>query len=203
MAKSAVKKAPQMVRSWLVQRLEKPHQFEIGGKTVDNPFSFGGGLRNGGLSPEAMDLLRPVFSFNYMGSAEFEFGAVPKALQRIAGFAGDGLLDTDEFEIRRTEVKPDFREPKGYTPEGSAPVYVLAPTDWMSEIEDRIRLWAREGYDSRLKETTNIDRVLRPNPKGENYYDRLQGWLELDNGFMFFTDEGMFRSVAEIFGVEA
>jgi hypothetical protein len=68
--------------SYLIQRLEEPWggmaQFK------DNPFSFGGGLRNGGLSQEAMDLIRGIWSFDYMGSAEFEFGAVPEALNAIA-----------------------------------------------------------------------------------------------------------------------
>ena len=41
-------------------------------------------MRNGGLSSEAMDLIRGIWAFDYMGAAEFEFGAVPKALQKIA-----------------------------------------------------------------------------------------------------------------------
>jgi len=61
----------------LIQRLCAPKNF-------DNPFSFGGGYVNGGLSEEAMNLLRPIFSFDYMGSAEFEWGALPKAFEKIA-----------------------------------------------------------------------------------------------------------------------
>ncbi|KKS64951.1 MAG: hypothetical protein UV32_C0003G0012 [Candidatus Collierbacteria bacterium GW2011_GWF2_42_51] len=61
----------------LIQRLEKP----IGRAS---PFSFGGGLKNGGLSKEAMDVLGDIFNFDYMGSSEFEWGAVPAALNFIA-----------------------------------------------------------------------------------------------------------------------
>ena len=58
-------------RPYLIQRLEKS-------KNYVNPFSFGGGLVNGGLSKDAMSLLKPIFSFDYMGSAEFDFGVLPK-----------------------------------------------------------------------------------------------------------------------------
>ncbi len=54
--------------SWLIQRL-KPAYPGLVQLWVDNPFAFGGGLRNGGLSGEAMNLLRGIFSFDYMGAA--------------------------------------------------------------------------------------------------------------------------------------
>jgi hypothetical protein len=73
-----------MKRTWLVQRLQKPAPMSIKGKDISNLFSFGGGFRNGGLTDEAMALLKNVFSFDYMGSAEFEWGAVPQALSFLA-----------------------------------------------------------------------------------------------------------------------
>jgi len=63
---------------WLIQRLKKPYQSngqgleKLGFK--DNPFAFGVGLLNGGISPEAMDLTREIWRYDYMGSAEFEWG---------------------------------------------------------------------------------------------------------------------------------
>lgn len=163
-------------RSWLVQRLERP----IGrvGPFQDNPFSFGGGLVDGGLSPDAMKLLRGVFSFDYMGAAEFEWGTVPKALQRIA----KAKLAAFTFDI------------DGQT------IYVLAPAEWQSDIEARIREFAKDyGKDYyQLKEPTRLYAVLNEEP----YTDRLAGWLELDNGFMFFTDETMWSKTCELFGVE-
>jgi hypothetical protein len=64
---------------YLIQRLEKPSK-----DAKWNPFSFGGGYRNGGLSADAVGLLAPVFQPAYMGAAEYEFGALPKALQAVA-----------------------------------------------------------------------------------------------------------------------
>ena len=33
-------------------------------------------------------------------------------------------------------------------------------------------------------------------------WGRVQGWLELDNGFFFFTDKTMCENVAHVFGIE-
>jgi hypothetical protein len=71
---------------YLVQRLQRPYKGKEGGLIKDDPniFSFGGGFKNGGLSKQAMDIFKELFRFDYMGAAEFEFGAVPKAFQAIA-----------------------------------------------------------------------------------------------------------------------
>ena len=50
-------------------------------------------MRNGGLSNEAMDLIRGIWSFDYMGASEFEWGAIPKALGEIAKLKPDGIRD--------------------------------------------------------------------------------------------------------------
>lgn len=61
--------------SFLVQRLHKPAKW--------SPFAFGGGLKNGGLSDEAVSVLESIFSPDYMGAAEYEFGVLPEALNRF------------------------------------------------------------------------------------------------------------------------
>lgn len=73
-----------MKESYLIQRLKKPFKIEDKLKNLQNMFSFGGGLTNGGLSKEAVSLIRNIFSFDYMGSSEFEWGAVPEAMKKIA-----------------------------------------------------------------------------------------------------------------------
>ena len=96
-----------MKSSWLIQRLNKPYGENPFG-LKDNPFAFGGGLVNGGLSHEAMDILRGIFSFDYMGAAEFEFGAVPKALQTIAANAGNMIAFS--FNIPLDDIEKDWRD---------------------------------------------------------------------------------------------
>lgn len=186
-----------MRSSWLVQRLEKPHRVTFAGVTTDSPFSFGGGLRNGGLSSEAMELLRGVFSFDYMGAAEFEWGAVPEALKRMAAES----LEAWSFSFPLTEVAPNWRDKDALTPDGDATIYVVSRPEWRSEIKARVRLWSSEGYGSRLKEQTHLCSVLRPSANDE-FPSRVCGWLELDNGFFFFTDKAMWEATARLFGVE-
>lgn len=167
--------------SWLVQRLTKP--FKTSNPLLrDNPFSFGGGPRNGGLSDDAMGLIRDIFGFDYMGAAEFEWGAVPEALQRIAKVAAEGKLVGETMTLPNGEV------------------YLITPSEWLSQVEQRVQELAKGDYGEgsyRLKESTRLSQALN----GEPYTDRIGGWLELDNGFMFFTDKPMYEATADLLGV--
>jgi hypothetical protein len=182
-----------MRRSWLVQRLQKPRGGW--GDLPDNPFSFGGGLRNGGLSEQAMGALRGIFAFDYMGSAEFESGAVPKALQSIA--SNHRGLVAGSFSIPLADVAPDWRD-RDPAPQGDGTVYFICQKAHAPEVERRARNWATEGYRAHLKEPTRINATLRPSSE---YDDGAVGWLELDNGFFLFTDHAMWSQTATLFGV--
>ena len=181
----------EMGSSWLVQRLTKPR----GGSSVlgkDNPFSFGGGLKNGGLSDDAMDLLRSIFAFDYMGAAEFEFGAVPKTLNKLA----NSSLVRFSFAVPLAEVPKGWRDKSKTKPKGAAVIYAICPIEYASQVEQRLNEWARE--EPRLKEGTRLHSSLRPI---EDWDRDVRGWLELDNGFMFFTDVEMYDKTCELFGV--
>lgn len=183
----------QMKRTWLVQRLKRPLR-DAG--TIHNAFAFGGGLRNGGLSGDAMGLLRDIFRFDYMGSAEFEWGAVPDALSGLAKdrkqLVGFSLTVPLKF------VPPNWRIKNDTPPDGDATIYVLCRKQHRGEVQARIILWA-SGHEE-LKERTDLPASLRP------YHDwdgETCGWLELNNGFFFFTDEAMWRSATALFGTGA
>jgi hypothetical protein len=188
-----------MQRSWLVQRLKKPYKSTIlGGVLKDNPFAFGGGLRNGGLSSEAMDLLRDIFTFDYMGAAEFEFGAVPKALNAI-------VKDSDKYQALSisfplNKVAKDWRDKSTEDPTGYVEVFVICNRADTDEVSARIASWAFEPYEktNSLKETTMLSQVLRPYG---DWTPDIAGWFELDNGFFFFTDKEMWEKTAELFGI--
>ena len=181
-----------MKSSWLVQRLKKPY-----GRS--NPFSFGGGLRNGGLSEEAMELLNGVFSFDYMGAAEFEFGAVPKALQLIAKESDQYLTTTLSFPL--SKVEKGWRDKSTEAPTGEALVYVICRKGDVQEVHNRIKGWAFKPYDkaNQLKEITMLSQTLRPDSE---WSPEVAGWLELDNGFFFFLDKEMWEKTADLFGME-
>lgn len=189
-----------MNTSWLVQRLERPHSGDGPLAQIGNVFAFGGGYRNGGLTDEAAAMLRRVFSFDYMGAAEFEFGALPKALQAIAKCE---TLEAFTIKWPLSKVAPHWkikRTPSAkIAPKMMAEVFVLAPAAWRDEITERIKGWAGEDFNRNLKESTYLNTALRP---FEDWDRRRCGWLELDNGFFFFTDRAMFEATAKLFGIE-
>lgn len=188
-----------MERSWLVQRLKKSYKNDgiFGGK--DNPFAFGGGLRNGGLSDEAMDMLREIFSFDYMGAAEFEFGAVPKALQAIAKNADK--YKALSFSLPLNKVAKGWRDKSTEDPTGNAEIFVICNKVDTDEVLIRIMSWASEPYEKthQLKETTMLSQTLRPDSDWET---RVLGWFELDNGYFFFIDKEMWQKTSELFGLK-
>lgn len=192
-----------MQGSYLIQRLNQP-RIPKGDTTLekvwaDNPFSFGGGLRNGGLSPEAMDLLRKIWSFDYTGAAEFEFGAVPTALQTIAKST---KLVAFEVEVATDDVRDVFpKDVKSGIVKGT--VYGICPEAWVDVVKQRIADWAYAEYNGkrrfdRTKESIGLERALR---KPDDPYGAC-GWLEIDNGFLFFLDKEMFEKAAALFEIK-
>jgi len=159
-----------MNRTYLVQRLEKPHNTEGHLTGLSEAFSFGGGLVNGGLTKEAMSLLRPIFRFSYMGSAEFEFGAVPEALSKIVKNVKKYRVQTFKFD--------------------GIPVYAFAP-EW-NELDKTLKSL----YDGkeRLKEWSKFKESLLE----DEYSKDTIGWLELDNAFFFFKDKAAFDKLVQL-----
>lgn len=166
-----------MKRTWLVQRLQKPCCISIKGKDVSNVFSFGCGFRNGGLTDEAMALLKGVFSFDYMGSAEFEWGAVPQALSFLA---------TQKLVCGTVDI------------DSKSPVYYICPKPYEGEVKKRILVidtWDTKEY---VGLHTYFERKNSNKLKG---YESV-GWLEIDNGYMFFVDADMYEKTKKLFGIE-
>lgn len=159
-----------MCNPHLIQRLEKPY-----GKT--NPFSFGAGLKNGGLSNRAISTLKTIFSFDYMGAAEFEYGAVPAALAFIAEQSSLKAVTSGETQG----------------------VFYICPISYEQGVKDVIKVLIEDEHQINLKESCGLrNRVKSPNDW--NY--RNVGWLELDNGFFFFVDKEMFEKTKKLFGVK-
>jgi hypothetical protein len=166
----------EMERSYLIQRLKKSmnHPFA-------NAFSFGGGLKNGGLSEKAMTLLKNIMSFDYMGSAEFEWGAVPAAFQFLAEQAGNKNVIANKA-----------------TDKNGKDIYYLCPKEYRVGTENIIFSLLDDEHKLRLKEHCGLKDSLYPRNKWDS---ETVGWIELDNGFMFFTDLEMYNSVCNLFGI--
>lgn len=153
----------------LIQRLMAP-------LSRPNPFAFGGGLRNGGLSDEAMALLQDIFSFDYMGAAEFEWGEVPDAFSSMRQHAED----------------------KGLTSGVVEEVYYICPKVFEEDVKSLISN-LRKTELPHLKEFCGLAAHFKT--KSSKPRRNTLGWLELDNGFMFFVDEDMFNKVKVLYGL--
>lgn len=179
-----------MKNSYLIQRLLKPYQVKNRFTELGNMFSFGGGLVRGGLSKEAWELLHTICRFDYMGAAEFEFGAVPEALSTLVSYG----VNLTAFSFPVKFKYRDWKKQKDITGEKS--VYVICNSNDVEEIKSRIKQFAVNNPEMRTKERVNLDSNLG----GYEYSQDNVGWLELDNGYMFFTEEKMWDEFRLVLG---
>jgi len=185
-----------MKHSYLIQRLTKPWKDnpENPLHKLANAFAFGGGLMNGGLSKEAMDLFKDVFRFDYMGSSEFEWGAVPEAFNMIA----KSIKDYIPYRIAVEYHKEKYSWNSNDKTLCRKDVYIICKKEWKEEVNKRIKAYAMgKDYDKMgTKEGVQLSYSLADEK------DRVKGWIELDNGYMFFVDNEMFLKTCNLFGLE-
>jgi hypothetical protein len=170
-----------MKETWLVQRLQAPYK-----GNNNNPFNFGGGLPRGGICKECYDSLNQIFTFDYMGAAEFEFGIVPDVLGRIYRYHNEG------------------KSVKGRLCIHGIPVYYLCHEAQKAEVDKRIQELAKGKVQ--LKERCYLDEALaarvpdnecRRKQRNYSHYKNYIGWLELDNDFIFFLDKDTLENFAK------
>lgn len=198
---------------YLIQRLQKPFEESNMLTALSNSLSFGGGLVNGGFSKEAWELVHRICRFDYMGSSEYEWGEVPRAIASIATRAKDFVAFTIEIDYKNV-AKPWHREsiqrmvgPRGgkerdvrvTVPEraGKQTVYILSHTEDAKFAEKTIRASALDKL--RCKERDGFSRALDPIDRWDS---ENCGWLELEYGFMFFTNKLMFENFSSLLGIE-
>lgn len=182
-----------MKRMWLVQRLKKP--FPKSWEHKRNPFSFGAGLRNGGLSEKAAKMLDDVFQFSFMGRGEFEFGAVPKALAAIF----EARKDYIAFDVRVLWKHEDWSKKRKRILKGKSPVYVICHRDWKEDVIKFIRSKALYPLGKKYEtlESVLLDAGLAKVGKCQTC-----GWLEISNGYFFFTDLQMYKKTCGLFEIK-
>lgn len=189
-----------MIGTWLVQRLGAPPRSELAAKAEQ---VFGGGML--ALKPEAWKLLQEIFSIDYMGAAEFEFGTIPNCLKAMA--QDHDKLQAFEMVVEAKYIEPNWertrtaRTKRGsprkkqpvHPPVADRTVYVLCRSNDAEEVRARIRELATNKI--RLKGGSCFPQALDPISE---YDGRTQGWLELDNGFFFFVDKTMWRKTTAL-----
>jgi len=187
-------------RTFLIQHLRTPTK-------LVNPFNFGtGGLKNGGLNEEALALITKCFDFKYMGAAEFEWGAVPQALSEIyeyckadKGIIGEVLVNSEG------KMKPVYFLCSVAQKEYVAGVIKVQAANQTKrqKVADELNVkYQRMIFYPNLKEHAYLDMALQKD-KDKTFMRDIGGWLELDNGFFFFTDATMFSNVVKLFNVKA
>lgn len=164
---------------------------------------FGGGLL--GLTEKAWDVLDEVCTLDYMGAAEYEFGTLPKMLSAILEEGHKGNLATFSFVLDPHERKLSWerqyksRDGKPYPPAAPVRLYGIAHKSVLDIVEERVRMLAKD--DPSIKQGSQLTNSLDPISRFVRE-DPVVGWIELDNGFMFFCDEVMWRSFCKVFGAE-
>lgn len=152
-----------MKNVYYVQKLQAPTK-------GTNPFSFGGGLHNGGLSQKGFNVLKDIFSFDYMGSAQFEFGALPKAFE---------ALQANKTLIHFTIDKND------------SPLYVICPEDMKKDL----KLWLADCEYLELKEPLGFNRAdVLGWIKIENEYKCNEPFMFFKDKEMFIKTTELFNS---------
>jgi hypothetical protein len=174
-----------MHRTRLIQRLNKP-------LNRTNPFSFGGGYKNGGMSDQAMDLVKGLFSFDYMGASEFEWGAVPEAMAALHQAKEKVAFS---FEVKGKDITQPWNKKGAVFPDVST-IYVVCIKDIKKDAEAKIRQILKDEQSADLKEATCLSYALDTQKEDK----RTCGWLELENGFFFFTDKEMWEGTSKLFG---
>jgi hypothetical protein len=203
---------PTFKKPWLIQRLNRPFKSDSGmlGRLA-GAFSFGGGLVRGGFSKEAWEIVKQLYDFDYMGSAEFEWGEVPKAFHKLMLNAKN--LSTFSFEVDRSKY-PDKWNTKRIVsyhekgkkkikkvplPTGMQTIWVICLEGQSKEVTEFILNDLDTTYNERasfnLKEATNIAYMMDPI---DGYRNRLVGWIELENPFMYFIDKEMYEGTMKL-----
>ncbi len=198
-----------MKRTKLIQRLRAPSEKSGVFKDKDNPFAFGGGYKNGGLDEQAMALIRPLFDFDYMGAAEFEFGALPKAINKMIEYQksdGGGLvLKTVTFNSEDIKI-PEYRSHRTtrISPPQELKAYVVCSKADAAEILRRAKTILcdenKEGQDLDgeiwLKERFGLGEYMATT--GHTGVE-LIGGLELDNGFLITSKKEIAEKFLKLF----
>lgn len=148
----------------------------------------------------------PSCSFDYMGSAEFEFGTIPKAFEKMREcatknelvaypldvfgppeFSWEICLDLDLKEVHKMQNRHILE----------ITLFVLTPRLLVPHVNEVLQTIAFG--EEHLKECTN----LRESIFGIGNDGATCAWFELDNGFMFFSDIIMWVKFSNYFGVRS
>ncbi len=171
---SGLRRESVMSQTRLIQRLEIPRE-----KELDNPFTFGAGLEHGGLNKKAYANLSKIFAFDYMGAAEYEWGAIPESLGKMWDAGSRKELVAGVLKLEEGDV------------------FYICNKQIEREMRTVIKRIAHGGI--RTRDYVGLREAMKNKDRKPG---ELAGWIELDNSFMFFVDRPMFEKSAKLFRME-
>ncbi len=160
--------------TWLVQRLNMP----LKDSNFINPFN----PSINSIPEKALKLLQTLFTIDYMGAAEFEFGAIPKSLS---------IILSNEFNFIPFRV----------TLEDKYTCYVYCKEEVKDEVVERVKELFKKNSSIRLKEYSNFrESYIKPVYQNTHYQAKTIGWLELDNNFFIFKTKELMNAWLKLIG---
>jgi hypothetical protein len=142
-----------------------------------SPFDFGVG--GSGLKESTEELISKIWSWDYMGAFEYENGSVQRAMETIQCYSIDNRAFTGNVEVGDHKL-----------------VYLLCEDGTESGVEKRINQLYNDERELYLKRPAlfkdSIDKIRATN---------IIGWLELDNGFIFFKNKTAYNKALKLFGI--
>ena len=204
-----------MKRPYLIQRFEPP----LGTIKFPAPAACINYYLN---TPEANQANKSITSHqwltnaarcDYMGSSEFEWGALPKSLREMAELGKAGQLITETMELigvsyRRWRDEVPLNTPKEMLAEQIVEAWLICPAENVAEIKKYISIFSVKEPDFRTKEFVGMQRGIF----GEIYQNRqtgepelrrdYSGWYDLDNHWFLTTNQDQFKAIKILLGIK-
>ncbi len=169
------------------------------------------------FAQKGIPVVAEIFTPDYMGNSNFEYGALRETLTHFSAMAAQGEIEARTLHVpaqhrhsvikdtkrkgqktERTILTEDFRAVKD--------VHVLAPRDLIGDLEAFLNL-AAQGHP-RTEEFTGFREALftpeirKMEKKGADIFaDRFKGWLDLESASFFLRDRDMFEKLSLASGI--
>jgi hypothetical protein len=187
---------------------------------------FGGGMV--GMSGDGWKFCQQVFDFDYMGAAEYEFGAIPKALKNIVDERAD--YRAWSFVIKSADIKPGWWRQRGMDSYRRAEIREARERgEKPPRMSPRHKKELAEKAGAPIPDATVyvvsnssqdravVEKLIRRVNRGEihpkngagfdldrepgGYGGDVIGWFDLDNELLWFTDKDVFDGFVAIFEI--
>jgi len=158
--------------------LERTYLIQRLEKPVGNTSPFDFGVGGSGLNQRSQAKISNIWNWGYMGAWEYENGSVERAISKIGQYITEGLVFTGTVEVGDNKL-----------------VHLLCEGTKEGEIEKRIKSIYNNEEEFHLKSPSFFKDSI------DHRNHSTIGWLELNNGFMFFKNKKAYNQTLDLFGI--